>query len=156
RAPMSRERERSGLKRELGMLTTTLFTAAMIVGTGIFAAFGAATHVAGSGILVAMLLGGSVALATGLSAAQLGVNYPEEGGAFTWSREFGKNTLGFIAGCSYLGKGVVSTVVISFAFANYSAQIFHGLPIHVAAAVVILLVMAVNILEIKENAISLI
>jgi len=63
-----------GLKRELGPVTATLFTAGMMVGIGIFAAFGAATEAAGSGVLVAMLLGGSVALATGISAAQLGVN----------------------------------------------------------------------------------
>jgi len=40
----------------------------MMVGIGIFATFGAATEAAGSGILVAILLGGSVALATGISA----------------------------------------------------------------------------------------
>ena len=41
-----------GLKRELGPLTATLFTAGMMVGIGIFATFGAATEAAGSGILV--------------------------------------------------------------------------------------------------------
>ena len=45
-----------------------------------------------------MLLSGLVALATGLSAASLGVIFPEEGGAFTWSRKFSYNTLGFVAG----------------------------------------------------------
>jgi basic amino acid/polyamine antiporter, APA family len=78
------KRDRSGgLRRELGPVAATLFTAGMMVGIGIFAAFGAATEAAGSGILVAMLLGGTVALATGISAAQLGVNNPTEGGAFT-------------------------------------------------------------------------
>jgi amino acid transporter len=59
-----------------------------MVGIGIFATLGAATEATGSGILVAMLLGGSVALATGIRAAQLGVNNPTEGGAFTWARDF--------------------------------------------------------------------
>ena len=146
---MSRERARSGLTRELGVLTTTLFTAAMIVGTGIFAAFGAATNVAGSGILVAMLLGGSVALATGISAAQLGVNFPEEGGAFTWARQFEHDTIGFIAGCGYLGKVLVSMSVIALAFATYVSQAIPGLPAHLAAAIAVLGMTGLNVFGIE-------
>src|SRR5262245_25251256 len=104
---MSPGEPRGGLRRALGPVTATLFTAGMVVGIGIFAAFGAATEAAGSGILVAMLLGGTVALATGVSAAQLGVNNPTEGGAFTWARDFEHPMLGFIAGCGYLGKNLV-------------------------------------------------
>ena len=90
---------RTSLARTLGRSTATLMTAAMIIGTGIFGAVGSATSRAGSGILIAMVLGGLIALATGISAAQLGVNYPKEGGAFTWARELNHKTLGFIAGC---------------------------------------------------------
>src|SRR5437879_7144465 len=99
---------RASLARTLGRNTATPMTAAMIIGTGIFGAIGSATARAGSGILVAMILGGLIALATGISAAQLGVNYPKEGGAFTWAREFNHKTVGFIAGCAYLGKGIFS------------------------------------------------
>src|SRR5213083_3349643 len=119
------------LRRELGPLTATLFTAAMMVGIGIFAAFGAATEAAGSGILIAMVIGGSVALATGISAAQLGVNFPEEGGAFTWARAFGHNTIGFIAGCGYLGKALVSMSVVALALTTYLGQVIAGLPVHI-------------------------
>jgi hypothetical protein len=52
-----------------------------------------ATSAAGSGILVAMILGGSVALATGISAAQLGVNFPEESGAFSCVGTFTTGTV---------------------------------------------------------------
>ena len=101
---MAHERERKGaeskssLTRTLGRTTATLLTAAMILGTGLFAALGETADKAGSGLLLAMLLSGLVALATGLSAASLGVIFPEEGGAFTWSRKFSYNTLGFVAG----------------------------------------------------------
>src|SRR5438105_15204857 len=105
----------SSLRRSLGRSTATFLTAAMIIGTGLFAALGEATEKAGSGLLLAILLSGLVPLATGLSAASLGINFPQEGGGFTWSRKFGYHTLGFAAGCAYLGKGSVSTVVISLA-----------------------------------------
>src|SRR2546430_13363880 len=114
-----------------------LLTAAMIIGTGLFAALGETAEKAGSGLPLAIILGGLVILATGLSAASVGINFPEEGGGFTWSRKFGYPTLGFIAGCAYLGKGIVSTVVIALAFALYTAQMLQGLPpyvVHIIAA----------------------
>jgi len=146
--PMSESTGQS-LKRELDARTGTLFTAAMIVGTGIFAALGAATDAAGTGVLVAMLLGGTVALATGISAAQLGVNNPEEGGAFTWARAFGHDTIGFIAGCGYLGKAIVSTSVVALMFATYLGQVVPDLPVRVVAPVAVLAVTGFNILGIE-------
>src|SRR5438270_6580951 len=125
------------LRRSLGRSTATFLTAAMIVGTGLFAALGPTTEKAGAGVLLAIGISGLVALATGLSAASVGVKFPEEGGGFTWSRKFGYPTLGFVAGCAYLGKGIVSTVVIALAFAAYTARIAQGLPpyaMHIVAA----------------------
>jgi len=145
----------SSLKRVLGRTTAMLLTAAMIIGAGLFAALGEAGEKAGSGLLLAILLSGLVAVATGLSAASVGINFPEEGGDFTWSRKFGHPTLGFVAGCAYLGKGIVSTVVIALAFALYTAQMFHGLPAfatHLIAAAAVLLVASVNYLGVELNA----
>ena len=58
---------KTSLTRALGRTTATLLTAAMILGTGLFAALGETADKAGSGLLLAMLLSGLVALATGLS-----------------------------------------------------------------------------------------
>ena len=143
------------LRRALGKTSATFLTAAMIIGTGLFAALGATAEKAGSGLLLAMIFSGLVALATGLSAASVGVHFPEEGGGFTWSRKFGYPTLGFVAGCAYLGKGIVSTVVIALAFATYTAQMANGLPsygMHAVASAAVLLVTAVNFLGIELNA----
>src|SRR5437667_1954148 len=141
----------SSLRRTLGRTTAMLLTAAMIIGTGLFAALGETAEKAGSGLLLAIFLSGLVALATGLSAASVGINFPEEGGAFTWSRKFGHPTLGFIAGCAYLGKGIVSTIVIALAFATYTAQMVEGLPaygMHIVASSAVLLITALNYLSV--------
>src|SRR5437773_2572017 len=146
---------KSSLHRTLGRTTAMLLTAAMIIGTGLFAALGETVEKAGSGVLIAITLSGLVILATGLSAASVGINFPEEGGGFTWSRKFGYDTLGFIAGCAYLGKAIVSTVVIALAFAMYTATMFEGLPpfaTHIIASVAVLLVAAVNFFGIELNA----
>src|SRR5437867_7471772 len=152
-----RKKAQSGqsLRRVLGRTTATFLTAAMIIGTGLFAALGANTEKAGTGLLLAMIFSGLVALATGLSAASVGIHFPEEGGGFTWSRKFGYPTLGFVAGCAYLGKGIVSTVVIALAFAAYTAQMAHGLPpytMHIVAAIAVVAVSAVNVRGIELNA----
>src|SRR5436190_2796011 len=138
-------------RRSLGKITALLLTAAMIVGTGLFASLGAATAEAGSGILVAMLLGGLIALLTGISAAEVGVNYPQEGGAFIWTRRFGFHTISFVAGVSYLFDGIVGLGVLALGFATYSAQIFPGLPVPLAASVALVVVAAVNFLGISPT-----
>src|SRR5438093_10657530 len=124
----------------------------MIVGTGLFTSLGAATAQAGSGILIAMMIGGLIALSTGISAAQVGVNYPDEGGAFIWNRRFGHPAISFVAGCSYLIEGIVGLGILALGFATYSAELFPGLPIPLAASVALIIVAAINMLGISPTA----
>lgn len=136
----------------LGKITALLLTAAMMVGTGIFTTLGEATTEARSGILVAMLIGAVIALMTGISAAQVGVNYPEEGGAFVWMRIFGHPTISFTAGISYLLKGIVGLSIAALGFGYYSSQLIHGLPIPIMASIALLTVATVNFFGISPTA----
>src|SRR6266705_5690811 len=138
-------------KRSIGRITALFLTAAMIVGTGLFTSVGAATAKAGSGILVAILIGGVIALLTGISAAEVGVNYPQEGGAFIWTRRFGFHTISFVAGLAYLFDGIVGLGVLALGFATYSAQIFPGLSVPLAASLALIGVAAVNFLGISPT-----
>ena len=121
----------------------------MILGTGLFISLGAATAEAGSGILIAMIIGGMICLATGISAAQVGVNYPVEGGAFIWTRQFGYPTVSFIAGCSYILEGILGLAIVALGFATYSAQIIPGLPIPLTASIALVVVAGLNVLGIS-------
>src|SRR5438477_4451924 len=140
------------LDRALSRPAATLMTAAMIVGNGLFASLGGAAAQAGSGILMAMLIGGVIVLATGLSGAQSGITFPEEGGAFVWTRKLGYPRLSFLAGCAYIAEGTVGLGIIALAFASYSAQIFQGLPIPLAASVAVLLVALINFFGVSPTA----
>lgn len=140
-----RDRNPSGTSaRVLGRTAATLLTAAMIIGTGIFGALGATADKAGSTLLLAMIPGALVAWSTGVSGAQLGVNFPKAGGAFLWARAFHHDSLAFIAGCCYLSQGIVGTGVVALAFSKYSAQIVPGLPVHLVAGGIVLVAMALN------------
>jgi APA family basic amino acid/polyamine antiporter len=130
--------------RTIGRTAATLMTAGMIIGTGIFGALGATAEQAGGALLLAMIPGGLVCLATGISGAQLGVSFPRHGGAFVWARAFHYDKLAFVAGCCYVGQGIVGTGVVSLAFAYYSAELVPGLPIHLAAGTIVLAVIALN------------
>src|SRR5712691_5863420 len=96
---------KSTLRRALGRTTATFLTAAMIIGTGLFAALGATAEKAGTGLLLAMTFSGLVALATGLSAASVGIHFPEEGGGFTWSRQVRLPHAGVCRRLRLLGQG---------------------------------------------------
>src|SRR5439155_24014862 len=92
----------------------------------------------------AMTAGGLVCWATGISGTQLGVNFPRHGGAFVWARAFHYDRLAIIAGCCYVGQAIVGTSVVSLVFAYYSAQLVPGLPVHLAAGAIVLIVVALN------------
>jgi len=128
----------SKIRQQVVKTAALLLATALIVGTGLFNSLGAATVEAGSGTLVAMLIGGLIALLTGISATQVGVNYPAEDRAFIWLRRFGYPALSFIAGCSYLFKGILGAGVLALGFANYSAQIFSDLPTSLTASVALI------------------
>lgn len=149
---MSDSKAKGSSKKSLGTLTALLLTAAMMVGTGIFTTLGEATSKARSGILIAMLIGAVIALLTGISAAQAGVNYPEEGGAFIWMRIFGHPTISFAAGISYLMKGIFGLSIAALGLAYYSSQLFHGVPTPLIASGALLAVAAVNFFGIVPTA----
>ncbi|MFL0266686.1 amino acid permease [Candidatus Clostridium radicumherbarum] len=139
-------------KESLGKITALLLTSAMMVGTGIYTTLGAATAKAQSGILISMIIGVIIVLLTAISAAQVGVNYSEEGGAFIWMRIFGYPSISFTAGISYLIKGMVGLGIPSLGLASYSAVVFPGLPVPLVASIALLIVAAVNFLGITPTA----
>ena len=143
--------EQHTLERKDGLSksTATLFTAAMILGTGLFVSLGATAWDAGSGTLVAIVIGGLICLSTGISAAQVGINHPVQGGAFIWMRIFGHPKLSFIAGCVYIIEGILGLGIVALGFATYSAQIFPNLSIPLTASLSLIAVATLNILGIS-------
>gem|GEM_PF-3218423 len=132
-------------------MTAMLLTAGMMVGTGIFTTFGEATAKAQNGILIAMVIGMLVALMTGISAAQVGVNYPVEGGAFAWMRIFGHPGVAFTAGISYLLKGIFGLGLIALGFGTYTAYVFPGLPPALMGSIAIVIVAVINFFGIQPS-----
>ncbi|CAN5763413.1 hypothetical protein BH24DEI2_BH24DEI2_02950 [soil metagenome] len=72
------------LQRELGLFGATMLGLGSIVGTGVFVSIGVAAGVAGSGVVLAVVLGAVVASFNGLSSAQLAAYHPVSGGTYEY------------------------------------------------------------------------
>src|SRR5947199_5663337 len=67
----------------------------------------------------------------------------------TWARAFDHDTIGFIAGCGYLGKALVSMSVVALALTTYLGQVIAGLPVHVVASIAVLAITGLNVFGIE-------
>lgn len=95
-----------------------------IVGTGVFVSIGIATEIAGSSVVLAIVLAAMVAAFNGLSSAQLAANHPVSGGSYEYGYRWLNPTLGFTAGWMFLCAKSASAAAASLGFATYCLNLF--------------------------------
>ena len=124
---------------------------AAILGAGIFAVISPAASVAGSSLLVALVIAAFVAFCNALSSAQLAAVFPRTGGTY----EFGGRMLGpwwgYGAGWMFLTANTVGPGVIALAFGAYFNAIVGGVPARVAAVLAALAMTSINALGIRRS-----
>ena len=76
-----------GMRRRLGVTDAVVVGLGAMIGVGIFAALAPAAQVAGSGLLVGLMLAAVVAYCNATSSARLAVRYPASGGTYVYGRE---------------------------------------------------------------------
>jgi APA family basic amino acid/polyamine antiporter len=79
---MARKEEQATLKRSLSLLDATAISVGAIIGGGIFVVTGIVAELAGSALIVSMILAASIAFFTALSYAELAAWQPVEGGIY--------------------------------------------------------------------------
>ena len=114
------------LKRELGTFGAVMLGLGSIVGTGVFVSIGVAAGVAGSTVVIAVVLGAVVATFNGLSSAQLAANHAVSGGTYEYGYKFLTPVLGFIAGWMFLLAKSASAATAALGFAGYLLGILGG------------------------------
>lgn len=90
------------LKRELGLWGAILTGLGSMIGTGLFVSLGIATDLAGSWVLIALILAAAIALCNGLSSAQLAASHPVSGGTYEYGYRYLSPPFGFTAGWMFL------------------------------------------------------
>ncbi|MCU4926978.1 amino acid permease [Halobacteria archaeon AArc-dxtr1] len=88
----------TGLKRDLGLLSTTALAIGAMVGSGIFILPAIAYDAAGPAAVLAFFLAGLLVLPAAISAAEMATAMPEDGGAYIYVERGMGPVLGTVAG----------------------------------------------------------
>jgi len=141
----------SRLSRRLGTFDAVVIGLASMIGAGIFAAIGPAADVAGSGLLLGLVVAGAVAYCNATSSAQLAARYPESGGAYVYgSRQLG-HLWGYLAGWGFVVGKTASCAAIALTFGAYAGNGELERPLAIGAVVCLT---AVNCLGVKKTALT--
>ena len=161
----------AGLRRELGLFSTTLLVVGGIIGSGIFFTPSQVARALPQGewILAVWIAGGVVALAGALTYAELGAMMPDAGGGYVYIREAFGGLPAFLYGWMLLTVIATAAVAaVAMGFAGYFSELVDVRRLGswlgplgvreeqggrlVVAAITILLVSATNYLGIKPSA----
>ncbi len=137
------------LDRRLGTADAVVIGLGSMVGAGVFAAFAPAADVAGSALLLGLLVAAVVAYANATSSAQLAAQYPTSGGTYVYGRERLGHTWGFLAGWSFVVGKTASCAAMALTFAAYAVPPGWQRPV---AALAVLAIAGVSCLGVTRTA----
>jgi APA family basic amino acid/polyamine antiporter len=149
---MARKEGQTTLKRSLSLLDATAISVGAIIGGGIFVVTGIVAGLAGSALIVSMILAASIASFTALSYAELAAWQPVEGGIYEYARQLISPFSGFLAGWMWMVANTFTGAAVSLGFAYYLKAWFPSLPANVVAAVLCLAFTGLNFLNARESA----
>ncbi len=139
------------LRRRIGIIGLSAYGVGTILGAGVYALIGPAAGLAGHGLWLSFLLAALVAALTGLSYAELTTAIPRAAAEFEFVHDaFGSDRLAFLVGWILVLSNSASLGTVALGFAGYLYSL-SGLPISLAALALILVMMAVNIIGIRES-----
>ncbi|GAB3801017.1 APC family permease [Micromonospora zhanjiangensis] len=91
-----------------------------MIGAGVFAAFGPAARVAGTGLLIGLVIAAVIAYCNAVASAQLATTYPTSGGTYVYGRERLGHWWGFTAGWGFVVGKTASCTAMALTFASYA------------------------------------
>ena len=132
-----------------------------MVGGGIFSVLGLAMAQAGHAAPLAFALGGLIALLTGISYAHLGLDFPSDGGSFTYlEHAFSNRNIAGIGGWLLLVGYVGTMALYAYTFGAYGSALLgahdgQGTAMHhLLESLVMLAFLGVNLYGVKASGTS--
>lgn len=119
-------RDDARLRRELGLTGAVLMGLGSIVGTGVFVSIGLGAGIAGTWVVLAIVVAGVVATANGLSSAELAASHPVSGGTYEYGYRYLTPVAGFAAGWLFLVAKSASAATAALGFAGYAWLLVGG------------------------------
>jgi APA family basic amino acid/polyamine antiporter len=111
----------SRLARRLGVGDAVTIGLGSMIGAGVFAALGPAARVAGSGLLLGLVLAASVAFCNATSSAALAAVHPTSGGTYVYGRERLGPFWGYLAGWGFIVGKTASCAAVALTAGAYAA-----------------------------------
>jgi len=149
---MARKEPQNALKRSLSLLDATAISVGAIIGGGIFVVTGIVAGLAGSALVVSMVVAAVIAFFTALSFAELAAWQPVEGSVYEYARQVISPFSGFLAGWMWMVANTFTGAAVSLGFAYYLTASFPGLPANVVAALLCLAFTALNFFGVRKSA----
>jgi len=140
------------LKRTLGLFDATSISIGAIVGAGIFVVTGIAAGLAGSALIISMLIAGAISLLTALSFVELSAYLPREGGVYEFAYQLISPFTGFMTGWMWLVSNILTGAAVSLGFAYYFTAVFKGLPPTFIAAIICVAFTIMNYVGVRQSA----
>ncbi|MGB9842695.1 MAG: APC family permease, partial [Candidatus Bathyarchaeales archaeon] len=149
---MAKKEAEAALKRSLGLFDATAISLGAIIGGGIFVVTGIAAGLAGSALVVSMILAAVIAAFTALSFAELTAWQPVEGSVYEYARQLISPFAGFLAGWMWLLSNTFTGAAVALGFAYYFTAMLPALPSKVVAAVLCIAFTALNFVGARQSA----
>jgi len=144
--------QRSKLKPALGLFDATAISVGAIIGAGIFVVTGIAAGLAGSALVVSMLIAAIIALLTALSFAELTAWQPKEGSIYEYTYQLISPFAGFLVGWMWLLSNTFTGAAVSLGFAYYLTAVFPSLHANLVAAILCIAFATLNFFGIRQSA----
>jgi APA family basic amino acid/polyamine antiporter len=139
------------LKREINLLTLTIYGIGIIVGAGIYALIGKATGTAGNSVWLSFLFGAILASFTAMSYAELSSMFPKSASEYHYVKNaFNSNIFGDIMCWAEIFVDLVACSTIVLAFSGYFSG-FLNVPTVLVAGILLVLLSIINFIGIKES-----
>lgn len=108
------------LERRLGLRDAVVIGAGSMIGAGVFTVWSPAAAVAGSSLLLGVVVAGLVAWCNATSSAQLAAVHPESGGTYVYGRHRLGPAWGHVAGWGFVVGKTASCAAMALAFGAYA------------------------------------
>jgi len=150
---MSRESsQQSRFKQTLGLFDATAISVGAIIGAGIFVVTGIAAGLAGSALVISMLVAAIISMFTALSFAELTAWQPKEGSIYEYTYQLISPFAGFLVGWMWMLSNAFAGAAVSLGFAHYLTALFPILPASWVAAILCIAFAALNFFGIRQSA----
>ncbi len=139
------------LRRTLTLPAVTISGVGVILGAGIYALIGEAAVTAGNALWASFIMSALIASFTGLSYMELSSLFPEASAEYEYTRSSFGDLPAFLIGVMVILSGIVGASTVALGFAGYLNGAT-GIPMVVAALLLIAGIMAVLLAGIKQSA----